>query len=142
MIQIDGYIEAKTDWTSSDKFNISDYNRIHGNLNLIKDTIERIYKQIETEDMEEKIPDGSYTSYWDVNYFNAFEKNVATMEKALGTNWTGFSKTFYPNGVFIDWQELNRIEKSIADMVERLNREIAGLERITFRLGTFKEIKI
>lgn len=142
MAEIEGYIEPKTNWASDDKFNIADYNRILNNLKAISSTIEKVYKQVETVDMGDEIPEESYSTYWDVKYFNAFEKNVATLETFLGIEATGFSKTFYPNGVFIDWQELNRIEKSIEDMAERLVREIACLERLDFRLGNFKGIKV
>lgn len=135
--KISGYIEPKTNWCSEDKFNIEDYNRILNNINLIAG----VYKKISIYDMGGPIGENAFSGYWNVKYFNAFEKNIDLLGEALGKDY-GIGKTFYENGVFIDWVELNRIESAILDMLKRLDNEMLATERLTFRLGNFNGLKI
>ena len=45
------WIQPKTNWAVSDRFNISDYNRIKGNLDFLKDKAETLYMSFDTRDM-------------------------------------------------------------------------------------------
>lgn len=45
------WVAPKTDWKSSDRFNISDYNRIRGNLEYLHDYVEKLYTFFSMEDL-------------------------------------------------------------------------------------------
>ena len=66
--------QPKTDWQSSDFFNIEDYNRIKGNLNEIRQQALILWPDFEFEDMGE---DKTYSDYgFYVDEINRFEVNV------------------------------------------------------------------
>ena len=64
------WVEPKTDWKSTDRFNFSDYNRIKNNLIWLHAKSEELWKKFNIEDMGEDIT--SYATYWNVDMFNAF----------------------------------------------------------------------
>ena len=68
------WITPKTNWEPSDKFNFTDYNRIRNNLIYLKERANRLIRPFEIEDMGEDIT--YYLAYWDVQFFNAIEKNL------------------------------------------------------------------
>lgn len=134
------WIEPKTNWNAnSDRFNIDDYNRIKNNLTYLHEYASELYVPFETEDMGE---DATYPIDWDVDKFNAFERNLEEINKKIYTQDFGVSQTFYPNGVFIQSDELNRIESAILSMKDILDRQKAGVRRLPFRLGQYKSIRI
>jgi hypothetical protein len=134
------WINPKTDWTKNDRFNYSDYNRIKNNLNYLHEKTEQLVKPVDIGDMGEDIT--SYLTYWDVNVFNLFEKNLGAIAKASYGKDYGYSQTFYPNGAFIKYDELNRIESACIDIYNMLMAQEAGLRKIPFVLGRFREVRI
>lgn len=122
----------KTDWTANDRFNIGDYNRIKNNLYIIVGLISSLYEYIECEDMGEDISD--YTSFWNVDNFNILETNVEIVSHFI-EGVTPYKQTFYPNGKFISFTELNRIEGIMARMNDDVQGWLAGLERLSFTVG-------
>ena len=122
----------KTNWTANDRFNITDYNRIKNNLTIIIGLISSLYEYIDPEDMGEDI--SVYTSFWNVDNFNAIEANVEAVSEFI-EGVTPTRQTFYPNGKFISFTELNRIEGIEARMSDDVQGWLAGLERISFNLG-------
>ncbi len=139
-IAVSKWSEPKVNWTPTDRFNFVDYNRIKNNLECLHELAESLYKQFAIGDMGEDIT--TYSAYWDVDIFNLFERNLETINKNVLVQNFGQSQTFYPNGVFIQWDELNRIESAILALKETLDSQQAGKRRLSFRLGTFKEVKI
>lgn len=133
------WIEPKTDWSTGDRFNIDDYNRIKNNLTYLHEYANELYMPFDTEDMGE---DATYPIFWDVDKFNAFERNLDEINKQIYTQDFGVSQTFYPNGVFIQANELNRIENAMLSMKDILDRQKAGVRRLPFRLGQYKSIRI
>ena len=125
----------KTNWEPSDKFNFTDYNRIRNNLIYLKERANRLIRPFEIEDMGEDIT--SYLAYWDVQFFNAIEKNIDIIsENAYGLNY-GIRQTFYDNGAFIKWDELNRIESATVDINNMIDRQEVIERRLSFVLGGF-----
>ena len=118
------WIQPKTDWESSDKFNVSDYNRIKGNLNFLHERAEQFYPNFGIIDMG---ADKGYADYPYAKEINNFEKNLETINKNVYTQNIGMTSTFYSNGAFIQWNELNRLE--------------AGLPVLAFRLGNVKGVR-
>ena len=134
------WIEPKTNWNAnSDRFNIDDYNRIKNNLTYLHEYANELYVPFDTDDMGE---DATYPIFWDVDKFNAFERNLDEINNRIYTQDFGVSQTFYPNGVFIQADELNRIERAMLSMKDILDRQKAGVRRLPFRLGQYKSIRI
>lgn len=133
------WIQPKTNWTVSDRFNISDYNRIKGNLDFLKYKAETLYMPFDTQDM------GSEKTYVDYIYaseVNQFEENLEKINQNIFTQDFGDRQTFVPNGVFITYEELNRIESAILNMYNLLDRQKAGLIRLAFRFGNMKGVQV
>ncbi len=133
------WVQPKTDWNASDRFNMTDYNRIKGNLNFLHARAEQFYSDFGIIDMGE---DKGYADYPYAREINNFEKNLETINKSVYTQDIGDTATFYSNGAFIQWNELNRIESATLRIYEMLNRQEAGLPVLALRLGNAKGVKI
>lgn len=130
----------KTNWKQEDRFNIEDYNRIKNNLAYLHEKSVELIKPFSIEDMGEDLAD--YTQYWDVDVFNAFEINLDRINENAYRQEYGLKQTFYENGKFPDCHELNRIESATLDIKGWISRQEAGLRKIPFTLGRFKEVRI
>lgn len=139
LVSVSAYVEPKINWVSNDRFNIQDYNRIKNNLAYVHEKACFRIKPFEIQDMGDNLTE--YTESWEVDKFNAFENNLEIMSKNILGSTSGFKKTFYENGVFIDATELNRIESLTVQMKATIDNLSAGLRRIPFRLGTFREFR-
>ena len=138
--EITELIPPKTDWLSSDRFNIEDYNRIRNNILYIHGIANQVYPSFELESMGES--KNSYDGYWTANEFNAIESNVSAINDHILSKDYGVSQRFFPNGAFIKWDELNIIESAISSMNAILARQKGSIPRLQFRLGNYKSIKI
>lgn len=132
--------EPKTDWTAQDRLNYKDYNRIKNNLAHLHSEAVEIWGDFEIEDMGVDMT--SNREGWKYRYFNAFESNVDTINSHIFTQDYGFRQTFYSNGPFIGFAELNRIESAILDMKRIIDGVKAGRIRLAFRLGAPKGLKL
>ena len=124
----------KTDWTETDAFNLKDYKRIRNNLLFLRNKISGIWGAFNIADMGNDQSDPKYI--WEVQYFNAIEENLETINKRMiiVKNY-GYKQTFYNNGAFIGFSELNRIESATLQMKQIIDGWEAGLRRLPFRLG-------
>ena len=134
------WVEPKTSWKSTDRFNISDYNRIKNNLSYLHELAVSLWKPFNISNMGEDLTD--YAVYFDVDIFNYFESNLETINQNILTQDFGISQRFYDNAPFIKWDELNRIENTMLSMYELLQRQKLSIRKIPFRLGAFKEVRI
>lgn len=135
-----GWIEPKTDWKPTDRFNWWDYNRIRSNLEWLYKKCCEIAGTPKHEDVGENIYD--YSAYWEVKYFNAWEKNLEAINKMMyKENDIGATLTYFENGPFIMYDELNRIESASISIKELLKNQEAGIRHIPFTLGQFKAIR-
>lgn len=130
----------KTDWTKDDKFNISDYNRIKNNLEYVRAIAITLYLSFDLEDMGEDKE--LFTDYFYASEFNTIEQNLELLNQKVFTQDIGKTTTFYDNGVFIQYNELNRIESAILKIWDMLLRQSTSRERLSFRLGDMKGIKV
>ena len=130
----------KTNWKPTDRFNYVDYNRIKNNLVYLHELAETLYRQFDVIDLGEDID--TYAGYFTAQQFNNFESNLDTINKNIFTQDFGISQRFFDNGVFIQWNELNRIESAILQMNDLLDRQKATLRKIPFTLGQFKGVRI
>lgn len=134
------WIEPKTNWTSSSRFNIEDFNRIKNNLIYLHDVALVRVGAFEIESMGEDLYVGEdeYKN-WVVEDFNAIENNLHTISNKIMDADIGTKKTFYENGLMPDYVELNRIESVTLRNKNALDNLSAGLRRIPFKLGQFKK---
>ena len=96
----------KTNWTPTDYFNASDYNRIKTNIEHCA-TMPETAISISPMGITKSTGDPIYASE-----INKFEQNVSTLCEYIGETY-GAWPTNYPNGPIIRWKELNRIEKAL-----------------------------
>lgn len=134
------WIEPKTNWDSSSRFNIEDFNRIKNNLLYLHDVALVRVGAFEIESMGEDLYVGEdeYKN-WVVEDFNAIENNLHTISNKIIDADIGAKKTFYENGLMPDYDELNRIESVTLRNKNALDNLSAGLRRIPFKLGQFRK---
>lgn len=103
------WITPKTDWDRTDVFAYTDYNRIRNNLLYINDMLnERYPESAQPLDLGVALV---YASNYYPSQFNAFEEALESFTR-VGVNVNiGSKKVFYGNRDFIDFQELNRLER-------------------------------
>lgn len=133
------WTEPKTNWKITDKFNATDYNRIKGNLNYLHEYAETLYASFDIIDMG---ADKNYSDYPYAREINNIEKNLETINANVYTQDIGTTATFYSNGAFIKWDELNRIESATLSIYDLLNRQVASRISVPIRLGNMKGVKI
>ena len=133
------WITPKTDWVSTDRFNITDYNRIKNNLEYLHEYAETLYFPFDISNMGAN--KDSYADYFYADEFNLFEDNLKAINQNIFTQDFGIAQRFYDNGPFIQYGELNRIESAILSIYELLGRQKAGLTKLSFRLGDMKGVK-
>ena len=129
----------KTDWKSTDRFNISDYNRIKNNIGYLEEIGNEVYKSFALSEMGEDKT--SYAGFWTPSEFNLFETNLELIKQNFPASDIGVSKTFFENGPFIDYQELNRIESALLKYYTMATTQKAIIPRLAFRLGYEKGVK-
>lgn len=126
-------------WGPHDRFNAVDYNRIKNNLYVLKNLVNEIYCPLEIENMgDEK----GFEDWFYAREFNLFERNLETINRAAFGENIGGMKTFFSNGPFIDYIELNRIEDTTLSFFNKATEQKKLLPRLAFRLGGMKGVKI
>lgn len=129
----------KTNWVSTDRFNISDYNRIKNNIVYLEEIGNEVYKSFVLSEMGEDKT--SYAGFWTPAEFNLFETNLELIKQNFPASDIGASKVFFENGPFIDYQELNRIESALLKYYTMAIQQMAIIPRLAFRLGNVKGVK-
>lgn len=139
-VEVSLWHTPKTDWTADDRFNYVDYNRIKNNIQYLYEFALTMWNAFSIEDMGDDIE--TYAAFWDVDYFNMWERNLEVLNNNTFLKDLGDSKTYYENGVFIDYNELNRIESALLELLTLLENQKKLQRRISFRLGAFRAIRI
>ena len=129
----------KTNWVSTDRFNISDYNRIKNNIVYLEEIGNEVYKPFVLSEMGEDKT--SYAGFWTPAEFNLFEANLELIKQNFPESDIGAYKVFFENGPFIDYQELNRIESALLKYYTMAIQQMAIIPRLAFRLGNVKGVK-
>lgn len=127
----------KTDWTAETFINISDLQRIVGNIEYIKEMSEMIFNAYDIEEMNK---DKSYNSQWYASDVNKIENNLEKINRMTYNLDIGDKMQFADNGRYIDYNELNRIENASLKLYETMKTQIEILSRLSFRLGSGKPI--
>jgi len=131
------WTSPKTDWVSTDTFNLEDYNRIKNNIEYLADIIQTYVGTFDYTDMGDDLT--NYTGYWNVAVFNAFETNLENMNAASYMQDIGTTKAFYENGVFITYTELNRIESACQLIYDLYELQASSYRTYPFTMGALTE---
>lgn len=134
------FITPKTDWKKTDRFNISDYNRIKNNLKFLEKFGQELFSDFSINDMGNDKTD--YTGYWKPREFNLFEENLDIIVKNYPPYDAGTRKTFFENAPFIDYKELNRIESATLYFYKIASVHRATLPRLSVRAGNMRGVKV
>lgn len=133
------WIEPKTDWSASDFFNATDYNRIIGNLAYLKAYLDGLfYGLTNISAMDEK----TATSLIYAREINAIETALETLNIETYKFDIGETKEYMTNTRTIDYVELNRIETAILLLYRQMVNHKENLTRLAFTLGGQKGIKV
>lgn len=136
----ESWVAPKTNWKSGDRFNYQDYNRIKNNIQFLKEKANDLCRPFDIKNMGADIEERK--ARWPVIFFNAWEENLDILNDNILKKDYGEKQTFYENGVFIQWEELNRIESALSSMKDILERQAQEFRKISFRLGAYREIRI
>lgn len=139
-LTVSNWTEPKIDWKPTDRFNFIDYNRIKNNLIHLHERAVALSRFFTIENAGEDI--SSYKTYWDVDSFNIFERNLEEINKQFLNYDYGQKQTFYENGVFIQFNELNRIENAMLDMKRWMSEREKTINTLPIRMGSFKGVRI
>lgn len=134
------WLEPKTDWVAQDHFNISDFNRIKNNLQYIYEASKLIWGDYDIVSMGSDMSD--YSAFWDVSKFNAIEANLDTINSHMLNANIGNRQTFYENGLFIGYEEVNRIERATVQLKATIDGWYEAMDYLPFRLGAKKGFKV
>ena len=137
------WIEPKTDWDSTDYFNIEDYGRIVNNIAFLKEYAKEILKDLKDSDLSENIiNDKTYSSMIYASEINAIEDKLEELNlKTYGIN-IGEKQVYYANAKTMDYIELNRIENACLNIYKTISSHINEIQRLPFTLGGQKGIVI
>lgn len=137
------WIEPKTDWDSTDYFNIEDYGRIVNNIAYLKRYVQEILIDIQGSDFSEDIiNDKTYSSMIYASEINAIEDKLEELNlKTYGIN-IGEKQVYYANAKTMDYNELNRIENACLNIYKTISSHINEIQRFPFTLGGQKGIVI
>lgn len=132
----------KTDWkwvdeNHGDFFECSDYNRIKGNIEHLKEMAAAIYLPFEIADMGQDKARGDYPY---ADEINLLADNLETIVSNTYPVSIGQKTVYEDNGVFIGYADLNRIEAACLSIYNNLNRIRASKMRLAFRFGARREM--
>lgn len=123
----------KTDWVSSDYFNVADYNRIKENVLYLTELANELFSGFSPSSV---VPtaDKTVSDWYFATEFNGFEQRVRELYSfTMSKTWS--ARTFSANGAFINYSELNRLESAELDLYLNLKNIADGLRHLSFQLG-------
>lgn len=125
----------KTNWVATDFFNCVDYNRIKNNIQYIYELSLQVYPAYSINPYAADMTNTNH--WWEPAEINQIEEDLQTIFEHTGfENFSiGSQKTFYYNGKFIKYDELNRIESATYNLYDRLTNQIKARKRLKFTLG-------
>lgn len=133
------WTEPKTNWTKDDFFNIEDYRRITNNIMYLKDFLDSLFYGLSDMQLmsEKNISEPIYA-----REINDIENNIELLNIETYKLEIGETKEYFPNQRTMDFNELNRIEKTMFDIYTKMKKHKELLTRLSFRLGNQKGLKV
>lgn len=130
----------KTDWYgetisgvyTGDRFNASDFNRIKNNLSYLRDLAVKLYDEFSIDSVgEDKTP----ADFFYAEEINKMERNLDTINDNTLKQSYGTSPSYSDNGKTMDYTELNRLEKAILDLYDKLTNQYEGRRMFKWNFG-------
>ena len=112
------WTEPKTNWTDTDYFNYTDYNRIKNNIEHLRSLSLDLYLDFPYADE-----------------FNVMENNLESMKNNTFGFYFTDKKQWYDNQPTPNYEDLNRIESACLKMYDGFNNETRAKGRLSVRLG-------
>lgn len=130
---------------TGDFFNVADYNRIKNNLVYLRDLATEMFEDVPeiTVGANKHVPNNTYSfanDHFFADEINLIEDGLEALDERFEFVDFGNKQTFYDNGRFIDYQELNRIERAELELYDFLTYSIAGRPKLAFKLGTHRVV--
>lgn len=132
----------KTDWHgerdkqgvyTGDRFNATDFNRIHQNIQYLKEFAEKLYSDVPSIPLIRTAQVGDFVY---ADEINQIEENFKKIAKFTFNRNYGSCPVYHDNDSFVDFRELNRLESAILDVYDRLNNQYNGRRTFTWAFGT------
>lgn len=124
--------QPKTDWQATDDVLCSDYNRIKGNIEFLKELAYTLYFPFPMEEMGGNKTEEDYLY---ADEINLIANNLELLSAGTYHEDVGEKKIYIDNGPYIDYIDLNRIEGATLEMYNKLNNQYQGRRMLTFVLG-------
>lgn len=134
------WTDPKTDWVSTDYFNLSDYNRIKNNITYLRELALTVYTDFSWQDMG--VDKTSYAQYPYADEFNALENNLESLRQNTFLFDDSGVKQWYENQRTPNYEDFNRLERACLLFYNGFSNIAENKRRLSFRLGAFKELKI
>lgn len=137
------WITPKTNWISTDPYNIADYNRMKNNIAYICEVVQKsgmkygIYDSF-VKDMGDDITD--YGTMWSVSKFNRLEYYLRELGIVFGKGWSQYFH--YAGSKFLSAADCNRIESLCAEFMEYCKGWENGRTTLPFTLGGDRTIRV
>lgn len=144
------WITPKTNWKAEydavgiyqgDYFNITDYNRIKNNLLHLREIGTELFYglPIMNVGVDKHYPVAGHPDFNNDNIFadeiNLIEDSFQRLVDYINLFDYGKKKTFYANGAFVSYTELNRLESAELDLYNHITSSIDGKHYLAFRMG-------
>lgn len=132
----------KTDWHgerdkqgvyTGDRFNAKDFNRIHQNIQYLKEFAEKLYSDVPSIPTIRTVQVGDFVYADEINQIEDNFKRIAQF--TFNRNY-GDCPVYHDNDSFINFRELNRLESAILDVYDRLTNQYNGRRTFTWAFGT------
>lgn len=127
------WVDPKTNWTSTDYINYSDYNRIKNNIEYLRELALMLYPDFSFSDMGND--KSGYSDFPYADEFNLIENNLKSIRNNTYKFGSYDSKQWYENQSTPNYIDLNRIESACLKMYEGLSKQLELKSRVSFRLG-------
>lgn len=125
-------------YESTSKFNWSDYMQFRAMIMDLNSMANELYLNFPIKTMRQI---KTYEDYFYAEDFNRIEENLETINKHVFTQDIGKTKTFYDNGQFIKYDELNRLIDGMYTLTDMLKNQMKNRRKLEIRLGNMKGVK-
>ena len=124
--------QPKIDWQAVDDVLCSDYNRIKGNIEFLKELAYTLYTPFPFNEMG---ADKTEEEYPYADEINLIADNLELLSAGTYHEDVGDKIIYRDNGPYIDYIDLNRIEGATLKLYNKLNNQYKSRRMLTFMLG-------
>lgn len=126
------WVQPKIDWKSEDYFNAVDFNRIKNNLVYLRELAIELYNEFVIQSVGE---DKTYRDYFYADEINQLESNLDVINQNTLRIPYGNAPLYHDNGNTMTYEELNRLERAIFDLYNKLTNQSNGRRNLAFHFG-------